>query len=325
MVIGAHAIGAFGLPGWLQPFAFIIDGDLGVRIFFCISGFLITHLLLHERKRTGSIDLKAFYVRRALRIIPVAYAFIAVLLILTALGQLHLPACNFVTALTFTKNYACAALPDGHLWSLAVEEQFYLLWPFVVAYCTPSRSLLIAAMLCAIAPISRAAEYLAGDSLFTWLPSNADGLMIGAVLAYMAILRRDTLTKVLPARPWQKVLCVFFIVLPIYIGRHLILGPFTVMLGPTMQAIAITCLMASFTFGKERGYGFNALNSAPVIYVGLISYSLYIWQELFFIPSAPPWALCGLLVLAIVSYQFWEQPIRGFYRKRNKFLPASAA
>lgn len=117
MVIGAHAIGAFGLPGWLQPFAFIIDGDLGVRIFFCISGFLITHLLLHERKRTGSIDLKAFYVRRALRIIPVAYAFIAVLLILTALGQLHLPACNFVTALTFTKNYACAALPDGHLWS----------------------------------------------------------------------------------------------------------------------------------------------------------------------------------------------------------------
>ncbi len=286
---------------------------------------MITYLLLAERKRTGSIDLTAFYIRRALRIIPVAYAFIAMLAILTAIGVLHLPPCNFVTALTFTKNYGCAALADGHLWSLGVEEQFYLLWPFVVAYWKPPGALLVAVLLCLIAPTSRAAEYLSGDGLFTWLPSNADGLMIGAMLAYAAILRRDLLTKLLPARPWQKLLCVLLYLLPIYTGRHFMVGPLTVMLGQTLQGIAITGIMASLTFGKERGHGFRVFNSAPVKYIGWISYSLYIWQQLFFMPSVSPWALCGLPLIAILSYHFVEQPARNLYRRRSKLLMASAA
>jgi peptidoglycan/LPS O-acetylase OafA/YrhL len=160
IVVGAHAVGTFGAPGWLQPLAFFINGSLGVRIFFCISGFLITYLLLQERKHTGLIDLKAFYVRRALRILPAAYAFIAVLAILTAAGLLRLPACNFVTALTFTKNYGCVVLADAHLWSLGVEEQFYLLWPFIVAPCSPMRTMAVATALCFVAPLSRGLEYV---------------------------------------------------------------------------------------------------------------------------------------------------------------------
>jgi peptidoglycan/LPS O-acetylase OafA/YrhL len=178
LVIGSHAIGMFGVPPWLQPLTFIINGGLGVRIFFCISGFLITYLLLQERKRTGSIDLKSFYVRRALRIVPANYLFIAVLVAISLAGWIKIPTCNLLTAITYTKNYGCGGPLEGHLWSLAVEEQFYLLWPFAVVCCSAPRALTIACLLCLIAPISRAAEYLLGNSPFTWLPSNADGLMV---------------------------------------------------------------------------------------------------------------------------------------------------
>jgi peptidoglycan/LPS O-acetylase OafA/YrhL len=272
LVIGSHALGMFELPSWLQPFAFIVNGNLGVRIFFCISGFLITYLLLQERKRTGSIDLKAFYIRRALRIFPANYLFIAVLATISFADWTKIPTCNLLTALTYTKNYGCDGPLEGHLWSLGVEEQFYLLWPFAVVYCNPRRALAIACLLCFIAPISRAAEYVLGNSPFTWLPSNADGLMVGAALAYVAALRPNLLKVFFLDRGWERLFCVCAMLLPDYLGTRVMLGKFTVTVGPTLQVVAITWLIGSVTFGKAP----RLLNVRPTIYVGLISYSLYI-------------------------------------------------
>jgi peptidoglycan/LPS O-acetylase OafA/YrhL len=108
---------------------------LGVTVFFVISGYLITSLLLEEERRHGRISLSMFYLRRAFRIWPVAYAYIAVVAALQAAGALTLPRYNLLYAATFTMNLA----PQGswwlgHLWSLAVEEQFYFVWPAVFLF-----------------------------------------------------------------------------------------------------------------------------------------------------------------------------------------------
>ena len=151
-VIGGHAISAYPLPKQLDLLGYFFDGSVGVRTFFVISGFLITYLLLRERNREGAVDLKAFYKRRILRIVPASYAFIAVLFAFNAWAQLS--PCNFVTSLTYTKNYGCTAQIDVHLWSLSVEEQFYLLWPVIVSYLSPARCTIVAIVICFLAPIA---------------------------------------------------------------------------------------------------------------------------------------------------------------------------
>src|ERR1700753_2781860 len=96
----------------------------GVEVFFVISGLLITTLLLKEREQTGRIDLVNFYLRRTFRIFPAAFFYITVVAIVAHPGYLRY-------AYTYTMCYASQARPWllGHLWSLSVEEQFYLLWP----------------------------------------------------------------------------------------------------------------------------------------------------------------------------------------------------
>lgn len=106
---------------------------LGVLVFFVISGFLITTLLMSERETTGAISLKRFYLRRIVRIFPAFYAFILVMAIATLSGAVHLTGRDFAYVLTYTVNVEPnRALQIGHLWSLSIEEQFYLLWPLTL-------------------------------------------------------------------------------------------------------------------------------------------------------------------------------------------------
>src|SRR3954453_5101511 len=113
---------------YVEPFNF---GFFGVWTFFIISGFLITSLLLEETASTGTISLKNFYFRRTMRIFPCSYVYLAVIGVLGLL-----PAIDFWHALTYTVNYHQfgRAWHISHLWSLSVEEQFYLLWPAVLCY-----------------------------------------------------------------------------------------------------------------------------------------------------------------------------------------------
>jgi len=129
MVLGAHTTHTTGFPEELRPlFLWVFDGALGVRFFFCISGFLITYLMLQEAERTGRMSLRDFYVRRTLRILPVYFLYLAVLLGLQCTTPLKLTAGEWAASLTFTADFASGQWLNGHLWSLAVEEQFYLLW-----------------------------------------------------------------------------------------------------------------------------------------------------------------------------------------------------
>ena len=132
LVLGAHLTGTRYYP---VPDSWVFHeyAQLGVRIFFVISGFLITSLLLKEREKTGRVDLRGFYRRRFYRIMPVAYLYMLTVAI-TAWGTL--PVRDIAGAFTYTINFNThATWLLGHFWSLANEEQFYLLWPCVLAFC----------------------------------------------------------------------------------------------------------------------------------------------------------------------------------------------
>lgn len=117
-------------------------GRLGVTVFFVISGFLITTLLLRERERRGSISLKGFYLRRAVRIFPAFLAFMAFIIVAHEMGWIQLNRYDLVSAFTYTVNYHPGrSWYIGHLWSLSVEEQFYLLWPLALVVLSRTRAL----------------------------------------------------------------------------------------------------------------------------------------------------------------------------------------
>src|SRR5687767_4093454 len=117
-------------------------GKLGVSVFFVISGFLITRLLIEERRLHGKISLRGFFRRRVFRIIPAYFVFLAAMVVAWKLGRIDLSWPQVGAAAAFVWNYA--GLPGwtlAHTWSLAIEEQFYLFWPLVLALVGPRRAL----------------------------------------------------------------------------------------------------------------------------------------------------------------------------------------
>ena len=173
-------------------------GKLGVYLFFTLSGFLITSILLKQRSQPDYY--KNFYIRRALRILP---AYLLLLVVLKAFGVVHWP---FVAAcLLFIANMAkllhSNANEYGVLWTLAVEEQFYLLWPTVVHKLRNPRALLAAlAAGCVIAPVLRFAMTLHGLSTYLLLPTNMDVLLYGALCAVLlstGAIHRGNLQRIL--------------------------------------------------------------------------------------------------------------------------------
>jgi len=135
-VLIAHLAGTRNFPAALATSESL--GYLGVKVFFVISGFLITSLLLKEHAKNGQISLRAFYLRRVFRIFPASYAFIAVMFLCAVFGLITLLPNDLLHANTYSMNYHRPhAWYMAHLWSLAVEEQFYFMWPAVLFFAGP--------------------------------------------------------------------------------------------------------------------------------------------------------------------------------------------
>ena len=116
------------------PWLLLWDGQMGLRVFFVMSGFLITGMVMAEKRKTGRIDLKRFYLRRALRILPVIVVYLGALAALTAAGWLRVPAAELWTSLLSIRDWVPGNWYTGHFWSLSFEERFYLVWPSLVIW-----------------------------------------------------------------------------------------------------------------------------------------------------------------------------------------------
>jgi peptidoglycan/LPS O-acetylase OafA/YrhL len=184
-------------------------GNLGVRIFFVISGYLITNLLLQERDRTSSIHLGEFYRRRAYRILPAAAVFMCVMLVMWWPELRWFDVC---TAALYLSNFDFGR-PwfIGHLWSLSVEEQFYLLWPGVLNRSYKHRVKILASVIL-LAPIYSSACYflkVPGGGYGTF-PAVADNLAIGCLLAILA-------SRIPRISGWMAILMLFVVLsVPLY-------------------------------------------------------------------------------------------------------------
>ncbi len=295
-------------------------GNLGVRVFFVISGFLITTLLLEENDRTGTISLSGFYMRRFFRIFPAFYFLCAVLFVLDAAGVIALRPGDLLTAATYTINYHHErAWYVGHVWSLSVEEQFYLLWPAILLFTGIRRGLGVAAAMVFIAPLLRIGLGFVPafrPGIGETFPTVADSLATGCLLAGLGprLAQSPRWRGFIEGRGW--LLAVIAIVV---FARN----PFTKvawLFGETVLNISIAVVIARGIQRPGDLFG-RLLNTAPLVWIGTLSYSLYLWQQPF-INRHGTWAVQSFplnLILAVAvahaSYFLVERP---FLRLRQR-------
>jgi peptidoglycan/LPS O-acetylase OafA/YrhL len=305
-------------------FRYLIGGGLhGVQIFFVISGYLITMLLLREFNRTRDISLTHFYVRRALRIFPPFYVYLAVLAVLWIAGQASENWSTFFSAATYTIVFH--PNPQGwfvqHAWSLSIEEQFYLLWPALVLVAQRhGKTTRLAFVVLAVMPMARAILFFASahqglDHNRLLINSGAIDMLLAGCL--LALLREDVRW-----REWFSRRCNGWLVLGL-LGAALILVPYadnklrdtwlavlTITLGFSVTAIAIA-LAVEYVVRKPESIVGRVLNFRPIRHVGIISYSIYLWQQLF--TQSPLRFGIGTYALILIAAEisFWviERPM----------------
>jgi len=300
--------------------------NLGVRVFFVISGLLITHLLLREHARQGSISLSRFFGRRALRIMPPLFAFLAVVFVVERLGWLpQSDASSWGRALTYTINYVPAVDRPwqlGHIWSLAVEEQFYLLWPAAIVVFGVRRSLRGALAVILIVPLLRYLtwryfpEHLTG---IKWeFHTVCDALAVGCLFAGI----RDQLWDIPGYRrimqsAWPLVLVPLVLAVNWYVVGRPRVG---YLFGITAMNVGIV-LVIEYCIRNAAGLVGRVLNARPIVALGIISYSTYLWQQLFFGGSTRqpfPLNLVLTILVAITSYVVLERPLLGWRHKLSR-------
>jgi len=292
-------------PPWLRL------GQHGVTIFFVLSGYLITTGLIE-----APIHLKRFYTRRFFRLMPAAWTFLAVLWLLSRVTGVPLttPA-EILSCLLFYRNMAHVGGwgVAGHFWSLSLEEQFYLAWPCCLVLAGPARSRWIAACgACAVA-IYRWMFWAHFDrfGMNVVTQVRADALLVGCLLA---LLLGD------PGMRTRLTEAIRLLTIPALLTLPVCFAVFH-NLPPLCESVSIAVLIGSMVLHPGSGVT-KVLGVAPLAWLGRISYSVYLWQELFVHMSqgkaALPLLCVGLPCCALGSYYLIEQPCIRYARRLEK-------
>lgn len=304
-------------------------GYVGVDVFFVISGYLITSILVSDMA-SGRYSIAEFYRRRVLRIFPVLFAVLAVCVVAFSFALVPVELMQFARSMGATALFSSNILfylesdyfdaashskPLLHTWSLAIEEQFYIFWPLLLAAIggTRRRALIwmTAAMVLTSFALSVAGLRWDVSATFYLLPTRAWELGVGALLALVGnpVSRR-----------WANELMGI-------VGMVLVLGSIWLFDTNTLfpgEAALPTCLgaamlIASGSHGTLTG---RLLSLGPIVFIGQISYSLYMWHwpVIVFTKIAFMWPdrdlavqivqIAASLILAILSWRFIEQPFR---------------
>ena len=306
-----------------------VPGGRGVTAFFVLSGFLITWLLLKENERSGTVSLSGFYMRRVLRIFPAFYCYWALLIALLLATHKAIPWPHAWSSFFYTSNYYIALFGDpengfSHTWSLAIEEQFYLLWPLAFLWWRRNLARLTTYLVCIIGAVwlYRAALVflLKVDQVYIYaaFDTRLDHLMIGCLLA--VVLKRGAFSSF-----WEKacanvylpLLTVVLLAGSIFFGelwydRYRDVFGFAV--EPLLFAVLVVQLIRFCTSLPWRWIEWPVLR-----YLGRISYSLYLYQQITLYPvrkalAAQPViiqlaaAIILTVVVATASYYLIERP-----------------
>lgn len=319
-VIAYHLDAGGQLPAWAHPVA--KHGMSGVGVFFVISGFIITWLMLKEEGRHGRVSLKGFYFRRTMRILPPAWGYLGFVALLAALRPGAYPGldawADFGAAFLFVRNLTQAAGSDvtRHFWSLSIEEQFYLLWPVLFVLCPARWRFWATAGLCLAAPVWRQVNMeLFGAGNLNWFRADLrfDQLLIGAAFAMARHERRFPWLLEAGGRRAGTLLALAALC---YGGGLALGGAVPGFLRPAVGTLglAATGLVIHLTSAGQGGWFLRLLSLGPVVWTGRLSYSLYLWQQLFCgihtgaAWERPPQNVVLTFVAAAASYYGLEQP-----------------
>jgi len=319
-----HAVGYSSLGSVSSVFALTRVGPNGVSLFFAISGFLICSRLLEEERAFGKISLRGFYIRRACRILPPAMFYLIAIAILSFFGLIIVTRAEWWSSVFFFRNYLPPSWRNRgwggytiHYWSLAVEEHFYLLWPAALVWFGKQRARWFAGGLAVAVAVWRMWDFHAhwfdrvipGLLIGTRTDIRLDALLLGCLAA---LLLEEEGIRAAFARhfsSWIWGLCIAG-----YVGLQLVQR----VRNYSIVESALLPLIVAGTVYVQRGWITSLLESRPLKWVGRLSYSLYLWQQLFSVSEAGSrlsavqrWPLnLGLLFLmAWLSYRFIERPL----------------
>lgn len=351
---GLRAVAVMAVVAHHFPVLGVTGGFLGVDLFLVLSGYLITALLLAEREDTGRIAIKDFWMRRVRRLIPAAALVIGTVAIWITLIDTRFLRASWAVVLSsigYVTNWYVLSLPTTwelgrftpleHMWSLALEEQFYLVWPMIMA------GVLIVAgrrSLAAGAAVGAIASSAWGIILFLQSPDNARyvyfatdtrvaGLLVGCVLAVLAHPRRIVNWR---APLWVTLIGPILLVLFVMTADVLIQAPLYFQGGiPLVAALSAGLIVFAIIPGPLR----TILALRPLRWLGERSYGVYLWHVPVIILLTPnlgvpmrhtawmiTWQVALTLALAAASYRFVELPIRreGFRAYGRHILRRSA-
>jgi len=331
MVLGFHLFG-------------VASGILGVQIFFVLSGFLITSVLLKDIRRTGTISFKKFYSRRALRIFPNFYAAWLLEFFVFHVNHQKVVKWEAASAFFYASNYGRALLPTPEQasyfmsisWSLALEEQFYLLWP--------------AALLLAMRYRQHASKIVAGmiALIWTWrfvrmewfgvgwsyaynaFEMRADSLLVGALLAVLLYAGdAPEWMNMATAKKWLVALPLLFFAAVTYVELRPVPVPLAVeLIGFSLQPVVAACALVQWIYWGSLGWKF--LEHPAIKWVARLSYSYYLYhlsirnlvQIHVHIPHAQ--RLVGtiaVIVLPVIPYYLIERPFMKWRDRGRKPSP----
>jgi peptidoglycan/LPS O-acetylase OafA/YrhL len=310
--------GRLPTPDWLPAF-----NGLGASLFFLISGFLVTILLLDEKSRSGCISLGGFYLRRALRILPAFYGFLAVAVFLRYNGWAGFSQKQLLACLTFWANLM-GGHPSwilGHLWSLSLQEQFYLLWPFCVGMLQRRAAVLVTALAIAAYPLFRllrrgfmfaAAGHLALTS------TGMDTILWGCLLAFLirGVRTRVLLQRIAGHRAGLYVcLAVLWWLYSVAPGWD----PRLTFFLPLFRNIGLAWFLWWCISNPKQPFG-RFLQTRPIVLMGQMSYSIYLWQQPFLGPYDAwicqyPQNLLAIFAASSLSHHFLERPFDRLRRR----------
>jgi len=342
MVLTTH-LGTFDnfSGGFFQNRVFnLFSGTTGVNIFFTLSGFLITRLLYLEKTTFNTVSFKNFYARRFLRLLPPLLIFYTAIAVLMLLGTIPSTYKGFLLSFFYLYNFVFHQYytPElGHTWSLAVEEQFYILWPFILGILSTAKSLLFASLLillCAIAlymsnvnigwpghmhPLSAFYFFERG-----FIPAAAP-IMVGCIASVLCLQYKNTAAALVAKYSIGILfLCVGLYTAPIWVPETML------PLFGIIQAVGIAIFIVWLLF-NQQSVVCNILETTPLAYLGKISYGLYVYQGLFLTTGTNgklaiqhfPQNVMLAFMCAVLSYEFMEKKVLK-YKKNFPMQPAAA-
>jgi peptidoglycan/LPS O-acetylase OafA/YrhL len=290
---------------------------LGVQVFFFISGFVICRGLFKEEQEFESISLVGFYLRRFCRIIPPLLLFIVVAILLTSAGLLQSDIPGLLRGLTFTCNLGpCGGWTGGHLWSLSAEEQFYLVIPILFATLLSHPKIAISLLAVGMPAVALALYAIHYTDAALLLTEDFQSIALGIACAIYELKVRRWARR---APGWLVTTAAIVMIFAYDLPASRLATIVSLFLPPAIAIIVLRSLGRSSWLQR-------LLLISPIQFIGRISYSLYLWQQL----TTGPYPHAGVLfyVIAVLSafgvasasWFFVEQPAIGIAKKISRSI-----